>query len=945
MRNLISNVAVILLLLITGNIYAQVPDLNDKIPIDPGVRSGKLKNGFTYYLQNTSEPDQKTRIRFVVKAGYVHEAPDQLGLAHVLEHMAFRNTVHFPNSSMRKYLTKVGLTRNDWNALTQQEATSYFISLPDDKSVPIDSLLIIVEDWAQGIVLDSVQVESERMVVYNEIAGTYNPTDIESQIRFKQLKKHKYDILHRAQELDNLRNFELSSLTKFYEAWYTPERQALIITGKFDIDELEEKIRVKFERLKNSNQVRNGFEQSYAVNLIGSNQFIALENPKSLKTSFELFVKKEAGTQSVETNRDLLKSLKDEIFNQLINARLIRLKNEQGIVEPWAFGQIKRNAINQLAKIDAFRLSINPTEANKLLDETEMIFEELERIKRYGFSESELETAKAIVNEQHKPDAGYSSDALALRYEAHFVNNTAAPDAAYRSKLVADLLKSVSLKDIKVMTKFWLNVDRNRDAILRRAPNESISFNERDFEACLKRVSTKKISKPELNKYEPITTLMRKGTEPKILPLSKVMEYEELAVTKLILDNGITVLLKPTLAGNISLSGYKPLGLNAYPESSHARIKPYSYLNELSPIDKIDAFQLKNYLKENGITLNLELKDSVSVINASCNAEQMEPLLQYIFLRLTRIPKVGSADFEKFARAVKSNADYAKSSEAYSGYGPFINFVVNKSYGRNLNAEVNLSSQFEQPDINEAVEVYTNRFVNEGGWTFVISGNFQMEDAKTLAAQYLGNLSSQLPGKPTVDKRPPQLVLQPEHHKFVYGNRQVAVAYLYFPTKIELKATTTLELDVLSRILSEKITNRLREKEGGAYRHSASGTLYKDQSACSFYIYFECLPERAEDLVKAAVEEFKGLGDFSEESYKAAVDIVANNNPAYNLESGAFWKNYLVEKYSSNGDMMEVLKRKTILQDIFKYPAFKEIAKKYINTDYFQQFVWLPENP
>src|SRR5262249_54276703 len=62
------------------------------LPRDPALVVGRLPNGLTYYVRKNSRPEKRAELRLVVNAGSVLEDPDQLGLAHFVEHMAFNGT-------------------------------------------------------------------------------------------------------------------------------------------------------------------------------------------------------------------------------------------------------------------------------------------------------------------------------------------------------------------------------------------------------------------------------------------------------------------------------------------------------------------------------------------------------------------------------------------------------------------------------------------------------------------------------------------------------------------------------------------------------------------------------------------------------------------------------------------------------------------------------------
>src|SRR5678809_1541977 len=82
-------------------------DLSQKLPVDSAVRVGKLANGLTYYIRHNEKPEDKAEMRLVVNAGSILEDPDQQGLAHFTEHMAFNGTEHFKKNELVNFLQSI----------------------------------------------------------------------------------------------------------------------------------------------------------------------------------------------------------------------------------------------------------------------------------------------------------------------------------------------------------------------------------------------------------------------------------------------------------------------------------------------------------------------------------------------------------------------------------------------------------------------------------------------------------------------------------------------------------------------------------------------------------------------------------------------------------------------------------------------------------------------
>ncbi len=147
-------------------------NLNDKLPVDPNVKIGKLPNGLIYYIRKNAKPEKKVQLRLVVNTGSVLEDPDQQGLAHMMEHMNFNGSTHFPKNELVSYLQSIGVQFGaDLNAYTGFDETVYILPIPSDDSDKVDKGFTILEDWAGNALLDPTEIDKERGVAHRRISS------------------------------------------------------------------------------------------------------------------------------------------------------------------------------------------------------------------------------------------------------------------------------------------------------------------------------------------------------------------------------------------------------------------------------------------------------------------------------------------------------------------------------------------------------------------------------------------------------------------------------------------------------------------------------------------------------------------------------------------------------------------------------------------------------
>src|SRR6266487_1904871 len=152
-----------------ATVSTQAPALAQPMPVDPQITLGKFANGLRYYIRANKKPEKRAELRLVVKAGSILEDDDQQGLAHLVEHMAFNGTKHFPKNEIISFFESIGMRFGaDVNAYTSFDETVYELTVPTDKPEAMDRALLILEDWAHNLSFDPKEIDKERGVVMEE---------------------------------------------------------------------------------------------------------------------------------------------------------------------------------------------------------------------------------------------------------------------------------------------------------------------------------------------------------------------------------------------------------------------------------------------------------------------------------------------------------------------------------------------------------------------------------------------------------------------------------------------------------------------------------------------------------------------------------------------------------------------------------------------------------
>src|SRR5450432_4394722 len=240
------------LVLLSDSIFAQT------LPLDPAIRTGKLANGFTYYIRKNTEPKNRVQLYLVNKVGSVLENENQRGLAHFMEHMSFNGTTHYPKNDLVHYLQSSGVRFGaDLNAYTSFDETVYQLPIPSDSPALLQNGLLIMRDWAANATLELSEINAERGVVLEEKRLGKGAQERMSQKTLPIILNNSQYAIRLPIGVDTvLNNFDRNTILSFYKDWYRPDLQALIVVGDINVDSMEIQIKKLFSDLKNPSNER-----------------------------------------------------------------------------------------------------------------------------------------------------------------------------------------------------------------------------------------------------------------------------------------------------------------------------------------------------------------------------------------------------------------------------------------------------------------------------------------------------------------------------------------------------------------------------------------------------------------------------------------------------------------------------------------------------------------
>ena len=817
------------------------------IPLNSKVRHGKLSNGLTYYVMHNEEPKDRASFYFVQNVGAILEDEPQNGLAHFLEHMAFNGLKNFPGKNMLDYLEKNGiLFGRDINAYTAQDETVYNISnIPTGNEGLIDSALLVLHDWSGGLLLEGKEIESERGVIHEEWRTRRNVnkrlSDQTSSVMYNDSKYSKRDVIG---SLDVIDNFKHQELRDYYEKWYRPDLQAVVIVGDIDTEKIEEKIKALFSTIP---MPKNAAERTYAkVEDSKELAYVAAKDKEQKTLSIMWLFRRDL--DSVKTEETERNEMAKGMFNQMLAARISEKTKK---LECSAMGM-------QLGGFDLSRtkggdyIYVSP-KAGKELEAFSEVLTELERVKRHGFTASELARTKVQYKRSYESYAAnyskVSNDSWAKQLGDLFLKAKPFPSLDWEMQFAAKTISAITLEEVNAFVSSYSN--SNNSALIVKGPdNETQVYPTKEellaVAAEVKRSNVEAYVDEAGN--EPLVT-----NKLKAVNVLSQFDIEGADAKGYVLENGAKVIVFPTeySEDEISMSSFSFGGTSLIEDKDLASADMATSIVQMSGLGAFDATQLKKKLAGKIVGLNGSIDELTEGFSGSASPQDFETLMQLLYLNF-EAPRFEEAPF---------SAQMARMRDYVANIG-----VDNKKALQDTIAllTTNYSSRtllfgedfINNINFNRASEIYKERFSNASDFTFIFVGNINEEKHLPMIQKYIGNISS-------IDK------------KEAFIDRKVGPAKgktsRVFDRAMEVPKTTvayTLEGDldynlknrvmlaVVSQLLSKRYMTTIREEEGGSYGVGVRPSSSKlPNPEFSLNINFDCDPEKSERLIEIVNQE------------------------------------------------------------------------------------------
>ena len=616
-----------LLLAITGAVSMTAQQM-PPIPADPDVRVGKLDNGLTYYIRHNNWPENRAEFYIAQKVGSIQEDDDQRGLAHFLEHMAFNGSKHFKGNELLRWCESVGIQfGGDLNAYTSIEETVYNISnVPTTREGIIDSCLLILYDWADGLLLEQDEIEKERGVIHEEwrLRTSAIMRMLERDLP-KLYPNSKFGHRMPIGLMEIIDNFERPFLQAYYEKWYRPDNQGIIVVGDIDVDKIEQKIKDIFSpivlpenrALVTKEPVPDNAEAIYVI-----------DKDKEQRTNeVWMMMKHEAFPDSLKGTMAYM--IADYLKDAAVTMLNDRLKEYAEKPEsPFLSSSASDGDYIFASTVGAFELDVTPKDGQTEAAVTAALTE-ARRAAEFGFTQTEFNRFKQnyisqLEKQYSNKDKRYNRQ-FVNQYVQNFLNNKPLPSIDYTYSTMKQIVPMLPVDAVNALMKeLILTNDSNLVVYSINTEKEGATYPTEDgLKAAIAAARSEQIEAYVDNvKDEPLMT-----TLPKAGKIVKEQKNDLFGYTELTLSNGATVVLKQTdLKKDQVLLRSEGFGGSAlYGEKDYANIKMFDDVIEASGLGNFSHTELEKALAGKIASASLSLGANRVRVNGSSTLRTWRP--------------------------------------------------------------------------------------------------------------------------------------------------------------------------------------------------------------------------------------------------------------------------------------------------------------------------------
>lgn len=880
--------AVVLAFTGTAAVMAQgMPSMT--IPADTAVRTGKLPNGLTYYVRHNGYPEHRVNFYIAQRVGSIQENDDQQGLAHFLEHMAFNGSDNYPGNSLIEYLRSIGVEfGSDLNAYTGVDETVYRIcNVPSGRTAALDSCLLVLKDWSNGLTLDADEIDKERGVIHDEWRQR---TSAIMRILYRQLANiypgSKYGVRMPIGKMEIVDNFKPEALRKYYQKWYRPDNQAIIVVGDVDVNRTVEKIKEMFGGIKLPENPAKVVAEAVPDN---NEAIIIVDKDKEQRNDITMLMfKHDAFPDSLKNNiAYTIYQYAVNLGTSMLNSRLNEIAQNADC--PFVNAGADDGDFILAKTKSAFGLDIMPKPGQSEAAVAAALREAV-RAAEFGFTATEYARAKAeymsrlekVYTNRNKRENSTYGDIC----RDNFLDSEPMPSITDEYQMMQMLTPHIPVEAINEVMKSLVSLTDTNLVVLSIHPEKEGTAvpTAESLKKAIDGVHTEQLTAWVDNvKNEPlIKELPKKGK------IVKEKENTALGYKTLTLSNGARVILKKTdfKDDEVVMQAMSKGGSSLYGEADFTNTKLFSAVIGASGLGSFSNTELDKALAGKQARADLMLSDLHEIVSGQSTPKDMETMFQLTYLRFTDIRKD-----EKSFNALMEMLNTALKNQSISPDVAFSDSVNSTFRAHNPRFKQLKVEMLKDVNYDRILQIAKERTANAADFTFYIAGNFDESAIRPLIEQYIASLPAK--GKKENWKKIHTYatgdVVNRFTRKMETPNAKVRMTWY------KLNEPYTLEkgilADAVGQVLDMVYLKKIREDAGASYSPGAAGQFSAGSDVPVAMVIGVCPmnPDKIDLALKIMNEEIVTLSKDVDSDMLAKVKELMLKRADEDAKTNSYW--------------------------------------------------------
>ncbi len=910
------------------------------LPVDPEVRIGKLVNGLTYYIRHNNNPEHVANFYIAQKVGSINEDDNQRGLAHFLEHMAFNGSEHFPDNGIIEYTRSLGVEfGRDLNAYTSLDQTVYNIdNVPTYRQSAVDSCILILKDWSNGLLLMPEEIDKERGVVHGEWRLGSGPGQRMQDAAFPQLfKGSKYGNRLPIGLMSIIDSFRPATLRAYYEKWYRPDNQGIIIVGDIDVDKVEAKIKQLWAGVTvDPNAVKIPTE------LVPDNNeaIIVVEKDKEqAQNQYQIMMKHDGAPDEMKDQMPyLIMKYGEEMVESMLDTRLQDLA--QTPESAFTIAQTSNGLFMYAKTKDAFSTTIIPKEGRDI-EAIQQVMRELLRARQYGFTISEYERARADylanLEKKYTNRAKRKTNAYADDYIENFLHNEPIPSVEDEYQIMSQFVPMLPVDLANEMAAEYITVsDTNLVVLGLLQDKEGVTApTAENLLTAIKGVRAEKIEPyvDEVSNEPLIATLPQKGK------IVKESYFDKFGFKVWELSNGVKVYSKKTdfKDDEVSVKAFANGGLSLYGKNDIQNLRGIALQLGVTGMGGFTNNQLEKMLAGKKADVDFSISTTEQTLGGTSTPKDLETLMQLIYLQFTAAtPDQPSHD---------QMVGMYKQLFLNSNLNPQIVFADSlqaTTSCHNPLSKLPDAQMFDGMDYQRMVKIVQERLANARDYTFVFVGNFDEALLKEYVEQYIASLPTKKELAKSKDIRSLWNGHIENRFKQEMQDGQTMIAEMWRTNNIDYTLQNRTLLQVVEDILSNIYLKTIREEYSASYTVQATADVDTDGPGCVFTVggVCPCDPDKAELAERLLKEGMQQVAQNIDPDILAKVKEALLKRADTNLRENAYWMNMMYRWNKFGVDCHNGYKE--FVQSITPQMVSAFVRDKILNTGHHAEVVMNP---